>query len=186
MMRKGFSMLMAIAVIVIMAGITAMVMNLSGKVVKEISSQYRHEQAALLAKSYTEYAILAIQGHNGGVAGINCLRTVQGQLNSLNGVANANGVINGEGYQVDVRIQYAGLRLNQPAGMGCAVSVANTYGHASLGYQNTVGDTTTSNDVSATIDVYVMYHDLDVIANLGANGNNNAWITYHRRTLQRL
>ena len=166
-MRSAFSMIMAIFVIVIMAGLLALVSSLSGKTVKETTAQYRHEQAALLAKSYTEFAILAIQGHRMGGAGGNCLRTI---------TANNAGVLNGQDYRIDIKIQYIGL---DPA-IGCNEV---TSGHGSLGRL----DNSASNDVSVTIDVYVQYHDMDIVDALGgAAGNNAPWVTFHRRTLQRL
>jgi len=138
-MRKAFSMLTAIVVIVLMAGITALVMGLSGKIVKETSAQYRKEQSILLAKSYTEFAILAIQGHN--MAANGCLNTISGLINSTSlDTNNTNGANRGEGYFVTVRMQYLGL----PAGIVCA--------------ENTLS---TSNDASVLIDVNVRYHDLE-------------------------
>ncbi len=56
-MRKAFSMITAIFVIVIMATIAAFVMNLSGKIVKSTTAQYRDAQASLYAKSYTEFVL---------------------------------------------------------------------------------------------------------------------------------
>ena len=82
-MRKAFSMLTAIVTIVLMAGVSSMVFNLAGKTVQETTVQYRKEQSILLAKSYTEYAILAIQGHMNAVgAGGSCLNTISGIINS--------------------------------------------------------------------------------------------------------
>lgn len=168
-MRKAFSMLTAIVVIVLMAGITALVMNLSGKIVTETTSQYRKEQAILLAKSYTEFAILAIQGHNIQVNG--CLNTIQGIINSTAlDTTNANGANNGEGYKVTTRMQYIGL----PAGL-CDDTTENTI--------------STSGDVSVIVDVNVRYKDLDTVGNIIAGGGSASdapWVNYNRRTLQKL
>jgi len=179
-MRKAFSMITAIFVILIMAGLLALVSSLSGKLIKETTAQYKKEQATLLAKSYTEFALLAIQGHKMS-ATRSCLRTITADINSLDGSINANGVDRGEGYRVEVKIQYIGLR---PLGISC--NSINS-GHKSLGHQTTAGTATTSNDVSATIDVYVQYHDLALVDSLGGTAtNSDPWITYHRRTLQKL
>ena len=78
---KAFSMLTAIFVIVIMASVGAIVMSLSGKMVKSTTTQFQREQSMLLAKSYTEYAIMAVMA-NGHRA--NCLNTIRGVFNTYN------------------------------------------------------------------------------------------------------
>jgi type II secretory pathway pseudopilin PulG len=173
-MRKGFSMLTAIVVIVLMASVTALVFNISGKTIQETAMQYRKEQAILLAKSYTEYAILAVQGYD--MAANGCLATVRGLINTtqLAGV-NANGADNGEGYRVTVRIQY----LNLAPAIACA------------------GATLAGNDgtsiPTALIDVNVRYRDMSAIDAQLSAGQTLAqardaapFINYNRRTLQKL
>jgi len=158
-MRKAFSMLTAITVMVMMAGLAAMVFSISGKIVKQTTAQYRTEQAMLLAKSYTEFAILAIQGHNMTANG--CLQTITGIVNSTQfDTANAGASDNGEGYKVTVRMQYIGL----PASIACAVNTPST-----------------SQDTSVIIDVNVRYKDPDAV-----DTSATQWINYERRTLQRL
>ena len=177
-MRSAFSMIMAIFVIVIMAGLLALVSSLSGKIVKETTAQYRHEQAALLAKSYTEFAILAIQGHQMSAGGNNCLQTVTANND------NPTVVLNGQDYRIDIKMQYIGLR---PRGIGCPATADAGTKHKSLGHQSAAGTASTSNDVSVTIDVYVQYHDMDIVDALGGSATSTApWVTFHRRTLQRL
>jgi len=173
-MRKAFSMFTAIMVIIMMASIASLVFSTAGKITAETTAQYRKEQSMLLAKSYTEFAILAIQEHN--MNGGNCLRTITANLNSLDGSTNTNGVAKGEGYYVEVKIQYIGL----PAAINCP---AITTGFESLGSLAI----STSADLSAMIDVYVQYHDLDIVGKLGGTASStDPWVTYHRRTLQKL
>jgi len=173
-MRNAFSMLTAIVVIVLMAGITALVMNLSGKIVTETTSQYRKEQAMLLAKSYTEFAILAIQGHNMQANG--CLRTLTGIINSTQyDTANNGGANRGEGYRITVRLRYVGL----PLSINC--KKANRLDPSPKN--------TTSSDVAVMVDVGVRYRDLDAVANAisaGGKAKDAPWINYNRRTLQKL
>ena len=178
--KKAFSMLTAIVVIVLMAGLVAMVTNTAGKLVKETTIQYRAEQAALLAKSYTEFAILAIQGHGTPTATNKCLRTITGQIGGNTQVKN------GENYRVEVKIQYIGLR--NIAGSSCPTTSFSATNKMSYGFQTADAlSKSNSNDISATIDVYVMYHDLELAgANGGSLANGNPWITYHRRTIQKL
>ena len=90
--RKAFSMLTAIFVIVIMATVGAMVMSLSGKMVKTTTVQFQREQAMLLAKSYTEYTIMAVMANNRTAT---CLNTITG-----------NNILNT--YNVTVNIAYIG------------------------------------------------------------------------------
>jgi len=173
-MRKAFSMFTALMVIIMMASIAALVFDTAGKITAETTSQYRKEQSMLLAKSYTEFAILAIQENN--MNGGSCLRTITANLNSLDGNTNTNGVAKGEGYYVEVKIQYIGLSPSITCG-----AIASGFG--SLGNLAV----STSPDLSAMIDVYVRYHDLDVVGKLGGTaGSTDPWVTYHRRTLQKL
>jgi hypothetical protein len=90
-MRKAFSMLTAIIIIVLMATVAAFIMNLSGKMVKSTTVQFQREQAVLLAKSYTEYAVMAVTAneHNS----TNCLKEITGSYGP---------------YDVQVDIQYIG------------------------------------------------------------------------------
>ncbi len=90
-MRKAFSMITAIFVIILMATVASFVMNLSGKMVKGTTAQFLREQSVLLAKSYTEYAIMAVTAndHTSG----NCLNDISGTY----------GI-----YTIDVDISYIG------------------------------------------------------------------------------
>jgi type II secretory pathway pseudopilin PulG len=158
-MRPGFSMITAIFVIVIMASVGAFVMNLSGKMVKETTTQYRHEQAILYAKSYTEFAIMAATAEP-------CTNRITADVDG-----NANDVEQGQGYRVVVDIRYIGN--NDPN------ACANTVGEA-VNYANSLGGT-------ILIDTYVRYRDPeDPRSTTGITWANNKGFTYHRRTLQRL
>jgi len=90
-MRSGFSMLTAIAVIVIMGTIGAFVMSLGGKIVKTTATQYQHEQAILYAKSYTEFAVMAVTGNDR--VNKECIDTINGQVDN---------------YQIRVELSYIG------------------------------------------------------------------------------
>ena len=82
--RKAFSMLTAIFVILIMASVGAMVMSLSGKMVKETTTQFQREQAMLLAKSYTEYAIMAVMANGNRATANQCLNQITGVYSTYN------------------------------------------------------------------------------------------------------
>jgi len=128
--RKAFSMLTAIFVILIMASVGAMVMSLSGKMVKETTTQFQREQAMLLAKSYTEYAIMAVMA-NGGRAN-NCLNTIR-----------ANNVLNN--YTVNINIAYIGDNTTLGAA-NCTDILSKTV-------------STSESPLNIIVDAYVSYPD---------------------------
>ena len=150
-MRPAFSMITAIFVIVLMASVATFIMNLSGKMVQETTTQYRKEQAILYAKSYTEFAIMAATARD-------CIQGIDGNTENA-----ANTAI-GNGYWVHVDVNYIGdeLAANCPT-IGGDINNANSEG------------------ANIIIDTYVRYREPDV-PNVAAS----PWITYHRRTLQRL
>jgi len=158
-MRQGFSMLTAIFVIVIMATVSALILNISAKTVKSTTIQYKHEQAILYAKSYTELAIMYASAND--TNDTDCAEDINGVIGS-----NADA---GDGYDIQVRISYIGNDLN-----GCSLSrILNT---ASI---------TTTKERHIIVDVYVRYRDPEMIAAWGTP-NGVPWVTYHRRTLQKL
>ncbi|MEE8588011.1 MAG: type II secretion system protein, partial [Sulfurimonadaceae bacterium] len=59
----------------------AFIMNLSGKMVKGTTVQFQREQSMLLAKSYTEYAIMAVTANDQNAT---CLNTINGSYNDYN------------------------------------------------------------------------------------------------------
>ncbi len=106
--REAFAMITAIFVIVIMATVGALVMGTSGKIVKTTTAQYQHEQAILYAKSYTEYAVMAVTAHSRAA---NCIKTINGKI--------GDDPVNGAGYRVRTQIAYIG----RPAEIGnCAAT----------------------------------------------------------------
>ncbi|NPA81674.1 MAG: type II secretion system protein [Epsilonproteobacteria bacterium] len=64
MKRKGFTLVLAIIVLIIVSSLAAFMVSLSSSSAKETSDIYLKEQAELLMQSATEYAILAILGHD--------------------------------------------------------------------------------------------------------------------------
>ncbi len=94
-LRKAFAMITAIFVIVIMATIGVFVMSLSGKAVKSTTMQYQHDQAELYAKSYTEYAILAVTGDDRSSSCLNDIHITLGNYQirtHISYIANGNEV----------------------------------------------------------------------------------------------
>lgn len=62
--RSGMAMIMAIAVIVIFATIMALALALTSQTSQRTTQLYLYEQAVLLSKSATEYALLRIAQEN--------------------------------------------------------------------------------------------------------------------------
>ncbi|MCH9741472.1 MAG: type II secretion system protein [Epsilonproteobacteria bacterium] len=159
--RAAFSMLTAVFTIVIMASLTAMIMNVTGKTIKETTQQYQKEQAMLLARSYTEQAILYAT-HYDRVGNANCVETIKSTFGDS---ANL--------YKITTNIQYIGN--NDLIPVGCKGTQWATINN--LGFDATI---------SLIIDVYVEYKDFDHPLNLDADNTNDVFITFHRRTLQKL
>ncbi|WP_373033151.1 type II secretion system protein [Sulfurovum sp.] len=154
--RKAFSLLTAIFVIVLMATVAILVLNISGKLVKETTAQYQNEQAALYANSYTEYAILAVTGNDRTV---NCLSTINSTI--------GNPTI-GNGYRIRTHIAY----------IGTAAEVGNCATTRKL----SEAVTTVKTPLTIIVDAYVDYKEPD-----HHGGSTNApWITYHKRTVQKI
>ena len=154
--RKAFSMLTAIVIIVLMATVAMLIMNMSGKLVKETTAQYQREQAILLANSYTEYAVMAVTANDRAV---NCLSTIRGTVGDAT-----------NGYRIRTHIAYIGI--DDAAAPDDTIS--NCLVARKLGTVATGSDT----PLTIIVDAYVDYKDLDNLA--GPN------ITYHRRTVQKI
>ncbi len=161
--KPAFSMITAIFLILLLSTVGAFVLNLSGKVVDETTTQYRKEQAILYAKSYTEFAIMSATARN-------CIKTITGYVGGTLSQVKA-----GDGYKVTVNIQYIGNELAGALGGSC-----DTLGGAIA--------TSNSRGAIILIDTYVRYRNPDhpdAIAG-AAFDNTHPGIVYHRRTIQRL
>lgn len=63
-MRKGFSLITAIIIMMTVSLLMTMMISLSNVTMKSTTDLYLKEQAELLARSATEYALLAVSGHD--------------------------------------------------------------------------------------------------------------------------
>lgn len=189
-MRKAFSLITAIFLIVIMSTVAILVFNLSGKMVKSTSLQFKHEQAVFLARSYTELAILAVINHQRS-ATTGCVQTIKGVVNGLvpNGPVTGSST-GGSGYKVETYIYYLGNDLNNS-------NITNKYWlNRTMPVQtnyNTVLPALQDSVAGVIIDVYVRYKDPAMVdAYTSAHGGTAPtateipWITYHRRSLQKI
>ena len=165
--KKAFSMITAIFVIVIMASLTALIMNISGQTIKSTTLQYQKEQAQLLARSYTELAILYVIHYNRTTTP-NCLERITDHF----GEAGDNG------YDIRMDIKYIG-NDNLLDGCGKTILTDGSVGTASLN-NATWTDQITGFDktISLIIDTFITYKDFD--------DPTDRNITFHRRTLQKI
>ena len=131
-MRKGFSLITAIIFIVLVATIAALALSFSTFSTKQTSDLFLREQAELLVQSGTEYALLAISGHD--------INTTNGCLNAINAQypqAGAAAI-----FDINITINYMGSGL--PA--GCNI------------LSNTVA--TSDSNITVIIDTIVTDHNL--------------------------
>lgn len=153
-------MITAIFVIVIMATVTSLVMNVTGKTVKATTMQYQKEQAQLLARSYTELAILYVI-HKDRTSG--CIETISDHF----------GASGNDGYDIKMNISYIG---NSTLLANCNNNINSS---GAIGNSATWTTTGGFNDtISLVIDTYITYKDFD--------DPQHRDITFHRRTLQKL
>ena len=156
--KKGFSLLIGLSVIVIMSTVAILVMGLSGKVVHNTTDSYRKEQAVLLARSYTELAIMTVMSND---RSSDCVENINGTYGTAN---------NGEGYSIRAKISYIGS-ANQTLDKCSNTRVLSS----------TV--TPARFSLNIIVDVYVYYKELD---NSNINNSKKNWTTYHKRTLQKI
>ncbi len=100
--RSAIAMLIAIAFLLVTAVLMAIMVNMTAQTTKQTGDIYFQEQAHLLAKSATEFTLLAISGHDR--AGGNCLTNINIQYPG----AGTNSI-----YDINTSIKYIGL-----AGLG--------------------------------------------------------------------
>ena len=161
--RKAFSLITAIFIILIMATVATFILSLSGKIVKETVNLYQKEQAVLLAKSYTELAIMTVMANDRNGTGT-CVRDVDAVVLPFGSTTATS--INGQGYKVRTRIGF----------IGAASDIGPCAGVRQFG--NPAGG---NNELNIIVDVYVEYKDISQV-----NPSTSPWITYHRRTLQKI
>lgn len=152
-------MITAIFVIIIMATIGAMVISTSGKIIKTTTAQYQHEQAVLYAKSYTEFAVMAITANDRSSS---CTQDINASIGNSN--------TTGDGYRVRVRIAYIVNGNTSSPGY-----VDTSKCNSTRVLSTSVIEPTTP--LTVIIDAYVDYKDPD---------NTMHWRTVHRRTVQKI
>ncbi len=186
-MRKAFSMVTAIFVIIVMATVAMLVFNMSGKMIKGTTIQYRTEQAALLARSYTELAVMAVTDHDRHPAGgtASCVEHINGVVNSIipgqTPIAGTSST-NGGGYDVNTTIYYLGNNLPCTEKMKLNDSTDAARSSTTISSNPYHSTANPADDIAAIlVDVEVRYKDPNA-----DDPSKTPWITYHRRTLQKI
>ncbi len=98
--RRGIAMIMAIAAIVVLGTLMAMMLSMSADTDKRTLDNYLHEQAMLLTRSATEYALLEISGSN-------LCNPTSTPVTALNAVYPATGAT--KMFDISITIRYIGL-----------------------------------------------------------------------------
>lgn len=93
-MRKGFSLLTAIVFLVLVATISMLALTLSTQSAKQTTDIFLKNQAELLLRSGTEFAMLALSDHN---YSLSCLETINIEHNDM--------------FDINVSIMYIGSGL---------------------------------------------------------------------------
>ena len=101
-------MLAAIIFILIIGVLLALTISLMSGTTTKTSNRYLYEQAQILAKSATEYAVMAVQGHN---LTTNCLERIDMDYQNI--------------FDINISIWYIGQNL--PSGCGHILTDAVAY-----------------------------------------------------------
>jgi hypothetical protein len=131
--KRAFSLLIAIFTILLLSLVATYIFYASSIVSKSGGLQYQREQSIILARSYTEYAVMAIEANKRTT---NCTKEIKANIGNPN---------SGNGYRILVKISYIG---NKKYIDSCPNTIAKL--------NNLDPDTLT-----AIIDVYVSYKDLN-------------------------
>ncbi len=155
--KRGFAMIMAIILIVVLSTIMAYTLTLTTQTTKQTGDLYLREQAVLLAQSAAEYTLLAISGYNRGTNGnTTCLGVVNAYYPN-----NTNPI-----FDINVTIGYIGL--------DCKNFDIN---HPENGYNYISAITTPESNGTVLLDIAVATHDGNI---------STEPIRYFRRTIQKL
>lgn len=136
-MRKGFSMLTAIIFLILVATIATLTLTLSSQSLKQTNDVFLRSQAELLAKSATEYALLAISGHD-----INATNNCVNSINTQYPQAGNNAI-----FDINITLHYIGNGL--PNGCNALSNSLSTNDSNLTVIIDTIIATTTENNISS-------------------------------------
>ena len=153
--RNGIAMIVAIAFLILTAVLMAIMVNMTAQTTKQTGDMYFQEQAQLLAKSATEFTLLAISGHDRAAG---CLTSVNIQYPD-----DGNDSI----FDINTSIRYIGLE-----------DLGGTCQTASAIDPTSVVSTITTPESNGTIVI-------DTYVTTSANVKLTEAVRFHRRTMQK-
>jgi len=112
--RKAFAMMMAISVLVLVATIMALSLSITSQTTKRTTDLYLYEQAVLLSKSATEYALLQISQNPNA-----CIDNGDDSFNFKLDF-NGNGDDSDDIYDINITTRYIGTSAS-----GCSDYISN-------------------------------------------------------------
>ena len=136
-MRKGFSLITAIVFMVLIASIAALSLSFSTFSTKQTTDLFLREQAELLLQSGTEFALLAISGHD-IVATNNCINAINSQYPQAGAAAI---------FDINITINYMGSGL-PAAGCNILSNAVDTNDSNLTVIIDTIVETTPDNNIS--------------------------------------
>jgi hypothetical protein len=139
--RKGFAMILAIFVVVLIALGGTLLLSNTALGSKSISNGYLRSQAELLAESATEYALMRAQGTN--TAAGSCLNQLNITVNDANG---------GKMFDVNVSLAYS-FRGFAPTKAVCTTLAESTQKDSMV-----LIDATVTSDINSTDEKTVQVH----------------------------
>ena len=96
-MKQAFTLLIAIVMMVLIGTLMSLMLSFTTTSVKQTGDIYLKEQAQLIARSATEYALLKISGNNWSAG--ECINNINSELNSY------------KGFDIDLKLYYFGNTL---------------------------------------------------------------------------
>lgn len=113
--RSGFAMIMAIFFMIVIATLLSYMLSSTTETASRTTNTYVNEQAQLLAKSATEYAVLRVSGVNRAAAG--CLQSFNSQYPS-----------GGAGAMFDINVSISYFGFGDSTTTGCQNLLPDTVG----------------------------------------------------------
>ena len=130
MVRRGFGLITAIIIMLTVAVLMSLMIGLSTATTKQTSDIYVKEQARLYLRSATEYALMAISGHNNSV---NCIEDITLNFDNGNYVANIDLWYMGKGIPAACHKRLANNVQTDASNYTVVMDVVVTANQAALG-----------------------------------------------------
>ena len=159
-MTKAFSLVSVLFIMLLISTLFIAIFNLSGKIIQETSTQYRQQQAILLAHSYKSYAIMAVMSNN--------------RRKTKHCISDISAIVGGEKsnsypYYIQVHMSFIGEEKE----------IKHCFKSRQLAF---VSHPT----LHVLIDVYVRYKDITHPLYNKNKPSTTPWINYHTRSIEKI